>query len=278
MYALRPPAPPLRPYIEHYWAVTPAPGESLDLRVDVFVDGRADLIFNFGAPYTREVIGGAAVSVATSNLDAQRAYPIRITQRGAMATCGVRFQLGGLAPFTDVSLRDFTGQTPPPVAVFGDAVLRLEDSLRADPDLDARAGHLDAFFLGMLLGSPSRTRVARALEHLRGGGGSVAEASAAAKVSARQLDRLFAQHVGLSPKTVARVLRFQTALRGLMRDPNCALARLAAACGYFDQSHFIKDFRKFTGGVPRGYLGYFPEAGPSDFAPNVVAFLQDRGG
>jgi hypothetical protein len=55
-------------------------------------------------------------------------------------------------------------------------------------------------------------------------------------------------------------------------------AGLPAECGYFDQSHFTKDFRKFTGGFPRGYLGYFPEAGPSDFAPNVVAFLQDRGG
>ncbi|MGC5225288.1 hypothetical protein ACPW96_22195 [Micromonospora sp. DT81.3] len=58
MYRLHSPAEPLRPYIENYWFVSHAPGEDVDLRVDVFVDVRADLIFNFEAPYRREIIGG----------------------------------------------------------------------------------------------------------------------------------------------------------------------------------------------------------------------------
>lgn len=61
VYQLRTPATTLDRYIENYWFAAPAPGEHLDLRVDVFVDGRADLIFNFGAPYRREVVGGDAV-------------------------------------------------------------------------------------------------------------------------------------------------------------------------------------------------------------------------
>ncbi len=97
----------------------------------------------------------------------------------------------------------------------------------------------------------------------------------AAGVSARQLGRLFARHLGVAPKVAARVLRFQSALRTLMRDPGCSLAEVAAAAGYFDQAHFIRDFRRFTGGVPRGYRGYYPPAAPTDFAPNVVLFVQD---
>jgi AraC-like DNA-binding protein len=57
--------------------------------------------------------------------------------------------------------------------------------------------------------------------------------------------------------------------------PAPTLGEVSAGCGYFDQSHFVKDFRRFTGGVPRGYKGYYPPAGPEDFAPNVVRFLQD---
>ena len=59
-------------------------------------------------------------------------------------------------------------------------------------------------------------------------------------------------------------------------DEAVSLAEVAAECGYFDHAHFIKDFKRMSGGVPRGYRGYYPEAGPHDFAPNVVAFLQDR--
>ncbi|MBL8743962.1 MAG: AraC family transcriptional regulator, partial [Myxococcales bacterium] len=105
--------------------------------------------------------------------------------------------------------------------------------------------------------------------------GSVASVASASGVSARQLDRLFARYLGIPPKTVVRILRFQRTLRALMEDPCCALADVAARAGYFDQAHFIKDFKRFSGGVPRGYRGYYPPASPRDFAPNVVVFLQD---
>jgi len=259
MYELRPPAAPLRPFIEHYWSVAPDGDGPVDLRVDVFVDARADLVFNFGASYTREALG-VARRVRRSNLDAQRLHPIRITQRGAVEVCGVRFHLGGLGPFARAPLAPWTDQTPAPADVLGPETIALEEALRGAVDLDARAALLDAFFLRALTGD---------------GGATVADAAEAAGVSSREFGRLFARHLGVAPKAVARVLRFQSALRALMRDPGCALADVAARCGYFDQPHFIKDFRRFTGGVPRGYRGYYPPAAPSDFAPNVVLFVQD---
>lgn len=99
--------------------------------------------------------------------------------------------------------------------------------------------------------------------------------ASAAGVSSRHLDRLFARHLGVPPKTLGTVLRFQRALTSLMREPEGTLADVAASAGYFDQAHFIKDFKRMTGGVPRGYRGYYPPEGPNDFAPNVVVFLQD---
>ena len=60
-----------------------------------------------------------------------------------------------------------------------------------------------------------------------------------------------------------------------MTDPGSRSATVAADAGYYDQAHFVRDFRLFSGGVPRGYRGYYPPEGPADFAPNVVVFVQD---
>ncbi len=56
VYQLRPPAADLSRFIEHYWFVTSTSDDPVDLRVDVFVDGRADLILDFGAAYEREIV------------------------------------------------------------------------------------------------------------------------------------------------------------------------------------------------------------------------------
>jgi AraC-like DNA-binding protein len=275
MYQLRSPAEALQTYIEHYWFVSQAPGEIVGLRVDVFVDARADLVFNFDAPYRREVIGGPTVELGASNLDAQRLTPIRIIQRGSVRIAGVRFRLGGLAPFAREALAPFTDRTPAPEEVLGAEALTLESDLDDGPTPDEAAALLDAFFLDRFIAPPAG--FARALDALvaTGGRASVAELSDAAAASHRQTERLFARHLGIPPKTVGRIVRFQGALRALMADPGCPLGEIAVDAGYYDQAHFIRDFRLFSGGVPRGYRGYYPPDGPADFAPNVVAFIQD---
>jgi methylphosphotriester-DNA--protein-cysteine methyltransferase len=278
VYQLRAPHPELARFIEHYWFVT-AEDAPVDLRVDVFVDARADLVLNFGAPYTRQVIGGEAVEHDRSNLDAQRLVPIRIVQRGLVRIAGVRFRLGGLSPFARVELRAFTNTSPRPSAILGEGAGALEEAARAERDPSAQAEIFDRFFRAQLVLDAAHERFALALDHLtRSDGNATVQALAnIAGVTSRQIDRLFARRLGIAPKTTGRVLRFQRALRALMRDPGRPLAEIAADAGYFDQAHFVKDFRRMTGGVPRGYRGYYPPDVPTDFAPNVVVFLQDAG-
>jgi AraC-like DNA-binding protein len=277
MYVLRQPAAELRSHIEQYWFVLDAAGESVDLRVQVFVDARADLIFNFGAPYKRQVIGGPVTEIAASNFDAQRLVPIRIEQHGRVRVSGVRFHLGGVGAFTTDNLSERSGSTPVPGDVFGVDAYRLEADLRAERDPDAAAALLDAFFLGRLAGDGPNDGFERSLAVLLASDGRapLSEVAGAAELSQRHIERLFARELGFPPKTVARVLRFQWALRNLMKKPDAPLGTIAAAAGYFDQAHFVRDFKQFTGGIPRGYRGYYPPAAPTDFAPNVVVFVQD---
>lgn len=278
MYQLRSPAAVLAPYIESYWFVAPDPGP-VDLSVNVFVDGRADLILNYGVPYKRHIIGGISTEHGRSNLDVQRLVPIRIEQRGLVHVVGVRFHLGGLGPFVRSELRAHTGQTVAPSDLLGEGMVGLEEQLRGlEPD--AAVPLLDHFFCRRLRLDSGRSGFERALDALQSRGGQleVQQVAARAGASVRQVDRWFARHIGIAPKMVGRIIRFQGVLRMLMRDPGCTLAEVAAAAGYFDQAHFVRDFRQMSGGVPRGYRGYFPPAGPADFSPNVVVFVQEEAG
>src|SRR5262249_29805054 len=72
-------------------------------------------------------------------------------------------------------------------------------------------------------------------------------------LSVRQLERGCQRVIGTTPKTFARMLRFVRAERRLMFDPHTDLAGLAYDCGYFDQAHFIKDFKAVTGKTPADY-------------------------
>ena len=72
---------------------------------------------------------------------------------------------------------------------------------------------------------------------------------AVAGVSRQHLARAFAHHVGVSPKTFARVMRFRRAI-AIARGGREGWAELAEELGYFDQSHLIADFREFAGETP----------------------------
>ena len=69
-------------------------------------------------------------------------------------------------------------------------------------------------------------------------------------ISKRQLQREFKNKVGISPKHYYRITRINEVLRLLDGDRQMDLTSVAYACGYFDQAHFINDFKRITGVRP----------------------------
>jgi AraC-like DNA-binding protein len=73
-------------------------------------------------------------------------------------------------------------------------------------------------------------------------------------ISSRRFIQLFSNEVGLTPKLFARVRRFQRVLQQIRTSAEFSWADMAASCGYFDQAHFIHDFKEFSGINPTAYL------------------------
>lgn len=96
---------------------------------------------------------------------------------------------------------------------------------------------------------------------------SVNELAAEACLCKRQFERQFREHIGMNPKEYGRIVRFQKALR-MMQLGLQDYAGVAYSVGYADQSHFIRDFRRFSGFTPKRLLQY--QAPYSDLYSNPV--------
>lgn len=84
---------------------------------------------------------------------------------------------------------------------------------------------------------------------------SVDELSRQTNLNRRQLLRKFSSAIGLSPKQLSRTIRLQSALKMLLNDQFSNLADLAYENEYYDQAHFIKEFKEYTGSTPKEFYG-----------------------
>jgi methylphosphotriester-DNA--protein-cysteine methyltransferase len=95
------------------------------------------------------------------------------------------------------------------------------------------------------------------------------------RVSRQFLTRQFGEQVGLSPKQMGRIMRFNALHKQIARQGRLNWLDLVYQFGYYDQAHLIKDFQAFTGGSPTDYLKAPTEA--ADFyagTPSGFPFLQ----
>ena len=134
----------------------------------------------------------------------------------------------------------------------------LSDRLRDAHDWETRFDLLEAFVVRRLAASaPPAPAIEWSWQRLRRTGGRVPIAELASELgwSHRRLIARFRDHIGLAPKTAARVLRFDRAVAALRSPARRELALIAQDCGYFDQAHLNRDFRELAGVTPTQFVG-----------------------
>ena len=186
-----------------------------------------------------------------------------------LASCvQLRLGPGATRPLTGVPAVELVGRVEPLRDLPGPAARLLADGL-LPLEPEQVIPHLADALPGQLAPADrSRTELLRAAvaamstdaDHLATGVRELADLLA---VSERQLRNLFAEGVGVSPKHYARIARVRHLLSHARRTPDTPWAQLAAATGYYDQSHMASDFRTLMGVPPTSFFtGRLPAARP----------------
>jgi AraC-like DNA-binding protein len=249
--ALRAPAPALRSYLTRPYTgfVEERPGSLSRREVPI---PTTVLIVNFGLPfrvsgeeYRSSFLAGLADSYAiTEYVGKSHGIQIDLTPPGAHVILGM------------------------PMSELANRVVHLEDVLGADaerltarlyelPTWDQRFDLLDDVLSARLESArPPSPDVAWAWRRLleSSGGVEIRALTDTLGCSRRHLVSRFHEQVGLPPKTVARILRFNRVIRMLLRDDGSRFAEIAHRCGYYDQSHLNRDFRELAGVTPSEFL------------------------
>jgi AraC-like DNA-binding protein len=190
-------------------------------------------------------------------------------------TMGIRFRPGGGLPFLGPRVHDLTGDVVALGDLWGGAAGELEETVALAVGRPAQAAAAERWLLRRLHSAPARDRQVDASVRTivsRRGAVSVAELAGAANLSARQLERRFRAAVGVPPKALARVLRFQAVLQAVGAGA-ADWAGVALDHGYFDQPHLIRDFQELSGESPARLLARLGELGRRFVAPERLAAL-----
>ncbi len=161
---------------------------------------------------------------------------------------GVRFTPAGARAWLGLPLHQITGRIEDAGAVCGAAASRLQSTVEQARGVDERLAAAERTIRATLRPQSQATEAVRRAVWLIHAGGGIVRADAVARacgISPRHLERCFQEHVGLSPKALARIVRFQRSLRELRAGR--ALATVAASCDFADQAHLAREFRRFAG-------------------------------
>ncbi|HEX4024701.1 MAG TPA: helix-turn-helix domain-containing protein [Steroidobacteraceae bacterium] len=180
-----------------------------------------------------------------------------------LSLIGVVFKPGGGFPFVAGPAAELQDLSIPLDAIWGRGAQVLRERVLEARTARGRLQRLEQFLFQLALRRPQRhPAVAYALKTLRSPGSNVADVTERTGLSARRFIELFRREVGLTPKMFSRLSRFRAVVSTLQPHAAVDWTTIALDCGYYDQAHFIHDFREFAGMSPSAYLRH-RTAGPN---------------
>lgn len=244
-------------FIQCYWTLDASP-EITASRQRIIPDGCMELIFHYGDLYRQYHEDGSSRLQPRCFIYGQITTSLEIEASGVTGIFAARFYPAGLLPFIRVPVKQLENKATPLAEVFGQEAAQLEQNILQAGTTDDRIRICSDFLMQCLRGQQAADQAIAsflAIIWQMRGQGSVQEYAEELKLSRRQLERKCAQAIGLSPKQLARVARMQHTLMVLREKQFNRLTDVAYDLDYYDQAHFIRDFREFTGLSPRQFFG-----------------------
>ncbi|MGA7158249.1 MAG: AraC family transcriptional regulator [Acidobacteriaceae bacterium] len=244
----------LQPWVRSLWYVR-AP-DATPGRERVLPTGNTQIVINLARDFC---VGcgegeGSFKQAAALLAGVQRRYSV-VDAADFAEMMGVVFAPGGLRRFVAVPAAEFRFAETPLEAVWGGGAEELRERLMGAVGVREKFRVLELELLRRMRGSEQHAAVGHALWRLGCGTSAarVREIAVETGYSARRLQQLFEEEVGVGPKLFARIVRFQQAVQCLHRGCEVRWDELALDCGFSDQAHLSNEFRAFSGMSPTQY-------------------------
>lgn len=223
-------------------------------------DGRCELVVHFGAPYREK---GAEAPQGRVVFAGQLTRPLWLEPTGASGVVGARFHPAAARAFLDMAMDRATDQRLELARLWPAEARALVREVDESPDLEGRVQAVAAFVARRVAGSAVDCILERCVAALQQSRGTLPVQAAAevAGIGRRSLERRFLDGVGVSPALLANIFRFRSVFEAIERDSARPWTDAAMAAGYFDQSHLIRDFRRFVGCTPTEFAAARPGLG-----------------
>lgn len=245
----------LAPYVDCYRVLRTEMKDHPTSPALVLPTGSTDIFFNFGE--LADPPGG--LTSKSSTPQSYVAGPIRQAFEAKlgrnMDLVGIRFKPGAAAIFLHTAVDELTALEAEVQSVLGLEGVEIEARLSA-PGIGQRLAHLERFLMRRLeRGYGLDADVSRAISLIERSRGNLTMLSLREElgVGERRLQRRFKEHVGLTPKGYARIVRLRYAAALLDQRPDADPLELVHSVGFYDQAHFIHEFKAGTGLSPGAY-------------------------
>lgn len=164
----------------------------------------------------------------------------------------VGFLPGGLHRLLHQPLHELVDYTLPSQDCLGGGIRDVNEKLHFATDFTEMKTAVESFLIRQLSKTKPEIHFDKAIQALLKAGGNLSIGYLASEscLSMRQFERKCKERMGLSPKLLSRIIRFSKAYRMREVDPSLSWTSIAHASGYFDQMHFIRDFKIFAGVTP----------------------------
>jgi AraC-like DNA-binding protein len=247
----------LQSLIVCYWFIAT---EGIPQNTKMLPDGYSDIMLNLGNPYSVSGPDGKKELISGSALFGQRTQYLLLDQPGNVNMIGIRLQPGTEHAFSGLPAKQLVNKHLL-LADLNNVKASEKEKLLGNERLDhnAKITIAEELVIDLLNRNKKNELHEKTDEAIKiilknKGNLSTEELLSQAQISYKQAERYFQKHLGLSPKMYIRVHRFYNAFTQVRAAQKADWINVLHNCGYYDQSHFIKDFRFFSGRSPAKQL------------------------
>ena len=245
----------LSEFIKCYWTLE-GPKEENPQRQRIIPDGCMEMIFHYGDLYKQYIGDGSSILQPRCFVFGQLTQPLEIEPTGETGIFSVRFHPEGFMPFITIPLKEMDNKAISLEKLFGKEGREIEQEILGTKTTSGKIKHIETFLMKRLADTVTIDRIVKSTVEViltANGQLSIDELSKKTSINRRQLERKFSSAIGLSPKQLSKTIRLQATLKMLLSNQFTNLTELAYQNEYYDQAHFIKDFKEFTGVTPKEF-------------------------